>query len=95
LEAGRVDGFASDKLLLTAAKFKSRKAFVVLPNDLSVEQYAVALPRGDWALRLAMNTGLAHIFRGGQAAELFERWFFGFRPGLLMLTVYALGSLAD
>jgi len=95
LEAGRVDGFASDKLLLTAAKFKSRKAFVVLPDDLSVEQYAIALPRGDWALRLAVNTGLAQIFRSGQAGDLFQHWFFGFRPGPLMLTVYALGSLAD
>ena len=42
LEAGRVDGFASDKLLLTGAKFNSGKAFVVLPDDLSVEQYAIA-----------------------------------------------------
>jgi ABC-type amino acid transport substrate-binding protein len=95
LEAARVDGFASDKLLLTGAKFKSGKAFVVLPDDLSVEQYAIALPRGDWALRLAVNTGLAQIFRSGQAGDVFQRWFFGLRPGPLMQTVYALGSLAD
>jgi glutamate/aspartate transport system substrate-binding protein len=95
LESGRVDGFASDKLLLTGAKFKSGKAFVVLPDDLSVEQYAIALPRGDWALRLAVNNGLAQIFRSGQAGDVFQRWFFGLRPGPLMQTVYALGSLAD
>jgi glutamate/aspartate transport system substrate-binding protein len=95
LETGRVDGFAGDKLLLTGAKFKSGKAFVVLPDDLSVEQYAIALPRGDSALRLAVNTGLAKIFRSGQAADVFQRWFFGLRPGPLMQTVYALGSLAD
>jgi ABC-type amino acid transport substrate-binding protein len=81
--------------LLTGAKFKSGKAFVVLPDDLSVEQYAIALPRGDWALRLAVNTGLAQIFRSGQAGDVFQRWFFGLRPGPLMQTVYALGSLAD
>jgi glutamate/aspartate transport system substrate-binding protein len=95
LEMGRVDGFASDKLLLTGAKFKSGKAFVVLPDDLSVEQYAIALPQGDSALRLAVNTGLAQIFRSRQAADVFQRWFFGLRPGPLMQTVYALGSLAD
>src|SRR5579862_727299 len=95
LEAGRVDGFAGDKLLLTGATFKSGKAFVVLPDDLSVEQYAIALPRGDWALRLAVNTGLAQIFRSNRVAEVFQRWFFGLRPGPLMQTVYALGSLAD
>lgn len=95
LEAARVDGFAGDKLLLMGAKFKSGKAFVVLPDDLSVEQYAIALPRGDSALRLAVNTGLAQIFRSGQAADVFQHWFFGLRPGPLMETVYALGSLAD
>jgi glutamate/aspartate transport system substrate-binding protein len=95
LEAGRVDGFASDKLLLSGAKFQNGKAFVILPDDLSVEQYAIALPLGDWALRLAVNTGLARIFRGGQAPVVFQRWFFGLRPGPLMLTVYALGSIAD
>ena len=62
LEAGRVDGFASDKLLLAGAQIKKPEALVLLPDDLSIEQYAIVLPRGDWALRLAVNTGLAQIF---------------------------------
>jgi glutamate/aspartate transport system substrate-binding protein len=95
LEAGKVDGFASDKLLLYGAKFHNGKAFIILTDDLSVEQYAIALPLGDWALRLAVNTGLARIFRTGQAPAIFQQWFFGRRPGPLMLTVYALGSIAD
>jgi glutamate/aspartate transport system substrate-binding protein len=82
LEAGRVDGFASDKLLLAGA-------------DLSIEPYAIAVPRGDWAMRLAVNTGLAQIFRSGQTVGLFERWFFGAHPGLLLQVVYALGQIAD
>jgi glutamate/aspartate transport system substrate-binding protein len=95
LEAGQVDGFASDKLLLAGAQFKKPDAFVLLPDDLSIEQYAIVVPRGDWALRLAVNTGLAQIFRSGRTVELFERWFFGARPGLLLEAVYALGRLAD
>jgi ABC-type amino acid transport substrate-binding protein len=95
LEAGRVDGFASDKLLLAGAQLKKPEAFVMLPNDLSIEQYAIAVPRGDWALRLAVNTGLAQIFRSGRTGELFERWFFGARPGILLEAVYALGRIAD
>jgi ABC-type amino acid transport substrate-binding protein len=95
LEAGKVDGFASDKLLLAGAQIKHPDAFAILPDDLSIEQYAIALPRGDWALRLAVNTGLAQIFRGGHTKDLFERWFFGARPGLLLESVYALGRLAD
>ena len=95
LEAGKVDAFASDKLLLAGAKFKDPDAFAMLPDDLSIEQYAITLPRGDWALRLAVNTGLADIFRSGRTKDLFERWFFGARPGLLLEAVYALGRIAD
>jgi glutamate/aspartate transport system substrate-binding protein len=95
LEAGKVDGFASDKLLLAGAQIKHPEAFVLLPEDLSIEQYAIALPRGDWALRLAVNTGLAQIFRSGRTTEVFERWFFGLRPGLLLNAVYALGGISD
>ncbi len=95
LEAGKVDGFASDKLLLAGAQVKKPDALVMLPDDLSIEQYAIVLPRGDWALRLAVNTGLAQIFRSGRTVELFERWFFGARPGVLLEAVYALGRLAD
>ena len=57
LEAGKVDGFASDKLLLAGAQVKHPEALAMLPDDLSIEQYAIVLPRGDWAFRLAVNTG--------------------------------------
>ena len=43
LEAGRVDGFASDKLLLAGAQIKKPEALVLLPDDLSIEQYAIVL----------------------------------------------------
>ena len=95
LEAGRVDGFASDKLLLVGAQLKKPEDLVLLPDDLSIEQYAIAVPRGDWAMRLAVNTGVAQIFRSGRTRELFERWFFGGHPGLLLEAVYALGQIAD
>jgi len=96
LEAGKVDGFASDKLLLAGAQIKHPEALDMLPDDLSIEPYAIVLPRGDWAFRLAVNTGLAKVFRDGRTAQqIFEKWFFGGRPGLLLGSVYALGRLAD
>jgi glutamate/aspartate transport system substrate-binding protein len=95
LETGQVDGFASDKLLLAGAQYKKPEAFTLLPEDLSIEQYGIVLPRGDWAFRLAVNKGLAQIFRAGQTAPIFEKWFFGLRPGVLLEAVYALGRLAD
>src|SRR6516162_6602083 len=95
LEDGKVDGFASDKLLLAGAQVKHLEALVMLPDDLSIEQYAIVLPRGDWAFRLAVNTGLAQYFRAGKTNELFERWFFGSRPGLLLEALYALGRISE
>ena len=95
LESGRVDGFASDKLLLAGAQVKKPDALALLPDDLSIEQYAIVVPRGDWAMRLAVNTGLAQVFRSGRTRGLFERWFFGGNPGLLLEAVYTLGRIAD
>lgn len=97
LEAGNVDGFASDKLLLVGAQIKHPEALALLPDDLSIEQSAIVLPRGDWAFRLAVNTGLAQIFRGAGIVEVFGKWFgqFGMRPGALLSALYALGRIAD
>jgi ABC-type amino acid transport substrate-binding protein len=97
LEAGKVDGYASDKLLLVGAQIKNPDAFIMLPDDLSVEPYAIALPRGDWALRLAVNTGLAQTYRSGQIVGVFKKWFdqIGLRPGVLLGAAYTLGGLAD
>ena len=75
LEGGKADAYASDKLLLIGAKFTDPKAIRLLPDDLSIEPYAIVLPRGDWALRLAVNTALANIIRGGEITFIFNTWF--------------------
>jgi len=97
LESGKVDGYAGDKLLLVGTQAKHPETLVMLPDDLSIEAYAIALPRGDWALRLAVNTGLAPVFHSGRIFAGFERWFgrFGLQPGILSQAAWALGSLSD
>ena len=97
LESGSADGFASDKLLLVGAKFKNPDAFIMLPDDLSVEPYGIGLPRGDWAFRLAVNTGLAQIFRSGTILNVFAGWFnqIGLQMSPVMRVVYGLGALQD
>lgn len=95
LESRRVDAFASDRFLLGA--MKTDVPVSVLPEDISTEPYAVALPRGDWAFRLAVNTALAQTFRSGEVLNIFTKWFGGVaqRPNLLIGAVYLLGGLAD
>jgi len=97
LEGGKADGFASDKLLLVGARMTNPQALVMLPDDLSVEPYGIALPRGDWAFRLAVNTGLAQIFGTGQVVGLFQAWFdrIGLQMSPVLRIMYGLGSLSD
>jgi ABC-type amino acid transport substrate-binding protein len=98
LESGKVDAFASDKLLLlgVASRSKEQKALALLGDDLSFEPYAIVLPRGDADLRLAVNTALAQIYRSGEIAEIFNRWFgmFG-EPGAVTRIMYLLGGIPE
>lgn len=96
LEKGEVDGYASDKLLLVGAQFKDASALTMLPDDLSFEPYGIALPRGDWALRLAVNSALAEVFRTGLIFKVFEKWFdqIKLKPGPVLLSAFSLGALA-
>jgi ABC-type amino acid transport substrate-binding protein len=97
LEAGSADAYASDKLLLVGTHIKDATKFMLLPDDLSVEPYAIALPRGDWALRLAVNTGLAQIYGSGEIVGVFRKWFdqIGLQMSPALRIIYGLGALAD
>jgi ABC-type amino acid transport substrate-binding protein len=97
LEGNRVDAFASDKLLLVGTQFKNPQTMRLLPDDLSIEPYAIALPRGDSDLRLAVNRGLAEIYRSNEIKKIFDRWFasVGLQPGVLLGAAYALGALSE
>ena len=76
LARGELDGFATDKLVLLAlARAADMRDFVVLPEDLSFEPFAIMLPRGDWTFRLAVNAALARYFRSGQIVELYTKYF--------------------
>lgn len=97
LESGNADAFASDKLLLVGAHVQHPEALIMLPDDLSIEPYAISLPRGDWAFRLAVNTGLAQLFRSGEIIGIFKSWFdqIGLQLGPVLRVVYGIGSLSD
>jgi len=98
LEAGAIDAFASDRVLLIglAGKAKDPKSLALLTDALSIEPYAIALPRGDWQMRLAVNTALAHIYRSGAVGEIFGRWFGALgRPGPLVEMTFLFGALPE
>lgn len=98
LEAKEIDAFAADRILLMgmAGKAKDAKSLALLDDDLSLEGYAIALPRGDAALRLAVNTGLSKIYRGGAIGEIYGAWFGAVgKPSKVLLMTYLFGALPE
>ena len=98
LEAGTIDAFASDRVLLIglAGKAKDPKSLALLTDALSFEPYAIVLPRGDWQMRLAVNTALAQIYRSGAIGEIFGRWFGALgRPGPMVEMTFLFGALPE
>jgi glutamate/aspartate transport system substrate-binding protein len=96
LESGAADAFASDVLLLIGGltHAKDPKALALLNDRLSIEPYGIALPRGDYALRLAVNTALSQIYRSDDIDTIFNRWFGSFgKPAPLTEAVYILGAI--
>lgn len=98
LEAGSVDAFAGDKILLhgLARKVKDPSQYGVLEEDLGFEPYAIALPYGDARMRLAVNRALAEIYTSGAIAEIF-RSAFGpdTRPTQALLVMYGIASYPE
>src|SRR5215510_1351489 len=97
LESGAVDAFAGDKILLAAAQYQKAQELVLLPDDLSIEPYAIVLPLGDWNFRLAVNAGLADMYRRSAVIPIYNKWLsnVGLEPGILLDALFMLGALPE
>ena len=98
LEAGAIDAFASDRVLLIglAGKSKNPTALALLADPLSYEPYAIVLPRGDWAMRHAVDAALSQIYKSSVLPEIYQRWFGTMgRPGAMLEIMFALGRLPE
>jgi glutamate/aspartate transport system substrate-binding protein len=96
LAQNAVDGFATDKSVLVSLAQGNAGQFTLLPEDLSFEPFAVMLPRGDADFRLAVNTGLARLFRSGDVIAIYGRYFSGVAPRSVWLgAVFMFGGLPE
>jgi glutamate/aspartate transport system substrate-binding protein len=97
VENGAVDGFASDKLLLIGAQNADAPTYKMLPENLSYEPYAIALPRGDSAFRLAVNKGLSQLYSSPEILDIYLKWFaaIGPSPDLMRAAVYIFGTFPE
>lgn len=98
LEAGSVDAFAGDKVLLLglAGKVKDTALYTLLDDDLGFEPYAIVLPRGDSGMRLAVNRALAQIYASDAIVEIF-RGAFGpnAQPSPALVVMYGLAAYPE
>ena len=98
LEQGKADAFASDKILLEgiAGKFKDASKYAMLPDDLSIEPYAIMLPRGDSALRLEVNRALSRVFSSAAIRDIFVNTFGkDIEPTPLLRALYMIGYIPE
>ena len=98
LRAGKVDGFASDRLTLIGLVLQDpgKDTFKLLDDDFSMEQYALALPRNDHDFRLAVNSVLARLYRTNDIIKIYDRWLGRLgRPSVLLHATYWLQSIAE
>jgi ABC-type amino acid transport substrate-binding protein len=98
LQAYRVDGYASDKVILAGLALRARGTtrFALLPETLSYEPYGLMVRRDDSAFRLVANRTLARIYRTGAIRTLYAKWFAALgRPTPSLLLMYALQGLPE
>jgi ABC-type amino acid transport substrate-binding protein len=96
LARNAVDGFATDKSVLLSLAQGNAGQFTLLQEDLSFEPFAIMLPRGDADFRLAVNSGLARLFRSGDVIAIYGRYFSGVAPHSVWLgAVFMFGGLPE
>ena len=98
LESGGVDAYAGDKIKIVglALKAKDPAKLVMLNEELSYEPYAMAMPRGDSALRLEVNRALTQVYLGGEIETIFAQWLGSLgRPSGLLAAMYLLYSIPE
>ncbi|MEO8485523.1 MAG: amino acid ABC transporter substrate-binding protein [Betaproteobacteria bacterium] len=96
LAAGRVDGVAGDRIVLTTLRTRTGagRNTDFLPGDISYEPYALVMRRDDPDFRLAVNRTLVELYRSGAIDPIFQRWFAALgRPGPLLHAMIYLNTV--
>jgi ABC-type amino acid transport substrate-binding protein len=97
LDDGKISAYFGDRSILVSLikDSKAPRKLMLAENYLSIEPYALALPRGDEEFRLAIDRALSHLYRGGEIATIFKRTFGDAKPGQTLQTLYLVSALPD
>jgi glutamate/aspartate transport system substrate-binding protein len=77
LEAGEIDAYATDHVLLEGLLQDAAQpeALAIVGRFLSYEPYGIMVPKDDSAFRLVANRALSRLFRDGDINKVYARWF--------------------
>jgi ABC-type amino acid transport substrate-binding protein len=98
LSAGKVDGYASDRIVLVSLRAGSPDPakLALLESDFSYEPYALVVRRDDPDFRLAVNRALVGVYRSGDIDMIFYRWLGALgQPGTLLHSMFYLNTLPE
>jgi ABC-type amino acid transport substrate-binding protein len=98
LEAGTVDAYAGDKVKLVglAVQGKEPSRLALVTEDLSMEPYALALPRNDSAFRLEVNRALTQVYVSGDIERIYAQWLGKLgRPSAILALMFMLNAIPE
>ena len=102
LEDGDVDGFPSDQIVLLGEAMEavasgSNLSYSFADELFSFEPYAMMVQRNDADFRLVANRAIAQLYRGGQHAQLYQKWIgsAGIEPSGMLVGMYQIQSLSE
>ncbi len=96
LQNSQIAGYFADRSILVGLIKGSSTPdkLVVADSYLTVEPYALALAHGDEDFRLAVDTALSHIYRGGEITGIYQKTF-GQNIAAYLATLFLISGLPD
>ena len=82
--AGRAQAYAMDDVLLRSfiANAQQPDDYLISTETLSIEPYGIMLNKNDPAFKRAVDDAIIALFRSGEFAVIYQRWFQTPIPGL-------------
>jgi ABC-type amino acid transport substrate-binding protein len=73
----KADAFAMDDVLLFGLRANSTQpeAFTVIGKPMTIEPYAIMLPKGDAAFKKVVDAEMRRIILSGEIQVLYKKWF--------------------
>jgi ABC-type amino acid transport substrate-binding protein len=98
IDSGKISAYFADRSILLGLIPNSKAPEKLRLADvyLTIETYALALPRGDTDFRLEVDRALSHIYGSGEIAGILGHTFGGkIQVGTMLQAVYLLAGLPD